>query len=42
LIENEFVLKVDDILLRRTKLGLKFDAEQKHHLDSWLKNNIPT
>lgn len=37
LIKNEFVLKVDDILLRRTKLGLRFSKEQRDVLDAWLK-----
>lgn len=37
LIENEFVLKVDDILLRRTKLGLRFNQAEKDALDAWLK-----
>ena len=37
LIENEFVLKVDDILLRRTKLGLKFNQTEKEALGTWLK-----
>ena len=38
LIENEFVLKVDDILLRRTKLGLRFSQAEKDALDAWLKS----
>ena len=36
LIENEFVLKVDDILLRRTKLGMKFNKAERDALDKWL------
>ncbi|MEH6457614.1 MAG: glycerol-3-phosphate dehydrogenase [Cocleimonas sp.] len=37
LIENEFAIHVDDILLRRSKLGLRFNQEQKNALDAWLK-----
>ena len=40
LIENEFALKVDDILLRRTKLGLRFSQNEKNALEKWLKNHF--
>ena len=36
LIANEFALHVDDILLRRTKLGLKFTSAEKEALNTWL------
>lgn len=38
LIKNEFALKVDDILLRRTKLGLKFKPKERKALETWLNN----
>ena len=38
LIENEFVLKLDDILLRRTKLGLHFSETERKRLEKWLNN----
>jgi len=37
LIENEFALKAEDILLRRTKLGLKFNKSEKDKLNAWMK-----
>lgn len=36
LIKNEFAYHAEDILLRRTKLGLVFDQEQKEVLNQWL------
>ncbi len=38
-IENEFAIKAEDILLRRTKLGLRFSEEEKEHLQQWMENN---
>ncbi len=38
-IENEFAIKADDILLRRTKLGLRFSLEEKEALQKWMINN---
>ncbi len=40
LIENEFAMKVDDILLRRTKLGLRYSETEKKGLEKWLKNHF--
>ena len=37
LIQHEWAIEVDDILLRRTKLGLFFNQEQKDKLGNWLK-----
>jgi len=39
LIEHEFAYYVDDLLLRRSKLGLVFNAEQKETLKHWLNFN---
>ena len=36
LIKNEWAIKIDDILYRRTKLGLVFNPEEKEYLSSWL------
>ncbi len=37
LITEEFAATAEDILWRRTKLGLKFSPEQTVHLEAWLK-----
>ena len=37
LIQNEWALESDDILLRRTKLGLFFNQQQKEKLENWLR-----
>ena len=39
LIANEWAVTADDILWRRTKLGLRFDTEAKRRLDAWLSKN---
>jgi glycerol-3-phosphate dehydrogenase len=36
---NEWAVTSDDILWRRTKLGLRVDAESKKRLDAWLSKN---
>ena len=40
LIHHEWARKTDDILLRRTKLGLVFNQDQKDGLDDWLKTYL--
>ena len=40
LLKNEFAKSVDDILWRRTKLGLKFNDSEKNKLEHWLKYKI--
>ena len=42
LISNEWAVTADDILWRRTKLGLRFDSEAKRRLDAWLSKNAAT
>ena len=37
-IENEFAINADDILLRRTKLGLRFSKAEKNNLQQWIEN----
>ena len=37
LVENEFAKTAEDILWRRTKLGLKIDKEAEKKLKSFLK-----
>jgi glycerol-3-phosphate dehydrogenase len=36
LVAEEFARTADDILWRRTKLGLKFDRKQRKALETWL------
>jgi glycerol-3-phosphate dehydrogenase len=40
LIQNEWALSADDILLRRTKLGLVFNEDEKNSLENWLKLHL--
>jgi glycerol-3-phosphate dehydrogenase len=40
LIDNEWAQTSDDILWRRTKLGLRFTAQQSERLDTWLRHNV--
>lgn len=40
LIQHEFARTADDILWRRTKLGLYFNAEQTANLEKWLAKNL--
>jgi glycerol-3-phosphate dehydrogenase len=43
LIEHEFALTAEDILWRRTKLGLRFTKEQQQGLQHWLnQKQVPT
>jgi len=39
LIKHEWALTADDILWRRTKLGLLFSQEEQEHLTQWLKEH---
>jgi glycerol-3-phosphate dehydrogenase len=38
-IEHEWAHEADDILWRRTKAGLKMDADQRHAFTKWLEQN---
>ena len=38
LIEREWAQSAEDILWRRTKLGLRLSADEKAALESWIKN----
>lgn len=40
LIEKEFVYCAEDILWRRTKLGLRLDDAQKNELQNWIANKL--
>ena len=40
LIDTEWARTAEDILWRRTKLGLEFDAKQKAALEAWLAANV--
>ena len=40
LLKNEFANSADDILWRRTKLGLKFNKSQKNKLIKWIETRI--
>ena len=40
LLKNEFANSVDDILWRRTKLGLKFNVTQNNKLKKWIESRI--
>lgn len=43
LIDQEFAMTADDILWRRTKLGLRLNEQQQHHLQQWLDQlNAPS
>ncbi len=44
LVNEEWALTAEDILMRRTRLGLRLSAEQKAQLDDWLASemNAPT
>lgn len=42
LIEQEWALSVEDVLWRRTRLGLLFDAQQKSALDSYIQQKVAT
>ena len=38
LIRREWARNADDVLWRRTKLGLRFSQEQTQHLDNWMQD----
>lgn len=40
LIKHEWALTADDVLWRRTKLGLELSKEEKNKLETWLQNKI--
>ena len=40
LIDNEWAVKVNDILWRRTKLGIRFTDKQTATLEQWMKEHI--
>jgi len=42
LVDNEFARSAEDILWRRTKLGLEMDAKEQAALAQWMSNVIPT
>jgi glycerol-3-phosphate dehydrogenase len=37
LIDNEWARTADDILWRRTKLGLRLTKDERNHLEDWLR-----
>ncbi|MBH1998752.1 MAG: hypothetical protein I8H96_06395, partial [Sphingomonadaceae bacterium] len=37
LVRREWAVRADDILWRRSKLGLRLDAEQVEALEQWLE-----
>lgn len=39
LMEHEWAVEADDVLWRRTKLGLQFDAQDTERLQLWMKSN---
>ncbi len=41
LIQTEWALTTEDILWRRTKLGLYFTKQQQQTLEKWLNSNLP-
>ena len=41
LITHEWAQTAEDILWRRTKLGLNFNKRETKHLQSWLELNTP-
>ena len=41
LMDKEFARTADDVLWRRTKLGLQFDADEQRKLDRWMSSNRP-
>jgi glycerol-3-phosphate dehydrogenase len=41
LIANEWAMTADDILWRRTKLGLRLTADERHRLAEWLRMHGP-
>ncbi|MEM7426865.1 MAG: glycerol-3-phosphate dehydrogenase [Pseudomonadota bacterium] len=41
LMENEWARTAEDVLWRRTKLGLRLTADEAERLDGWMKENRP-
>jgi glycerol-3-phosphate dehydrogenase len=41
LIDKEWARTADDILWRRTKLGLRLTDEERHRLQEWLRTHGP-
>jgi glycerol-3-phosphate dehydrogenase len=42
LVGQEWARELDDVIWRRSKLGLRLSAAQKQHLDAWLKTQAAT
>lgn len=42
LVKNEWARSADDILWRRTKLGLRMGEAERSHLSDWLAARVPT
>ena len=40
LVRDEWAHELDDILWRRSKLGLRLDAAQRAHLEDWLRTRV--
>jgi glycerol-3-phosphate dehydrogenase len=41
LIDNEWAMTADDILWRRTKLGLRLTEDERNCLEDWLRIHGP-
>ena len=41
LIRREFARRAEDVLWRRSKLGLRLSEEEIKTLESWMKTNVP-
>jgi glycerol-3-phosphate dehydrogenase len=39
LVDKEWAMTADDILWRRTKLGLRLTADERHRLEVWLRTH---
>jgi glycerol-3-phosphate dehydrogenase len=39
LVENEWAMTADDILWRRTKLGLRLTGDERGRLEDWLRTH---
>jgi glycerol-3-phosphate dehydrogenase len=42
LVNNEWAMTADDILWRRTKLGLRLNEQERRHLSDWLSARTPS
>jgi glycerol-3-phosphate dehydrogenase len=41
LVDNEWARTADDVIWRRSKLGLRLSAQEIGHLDDWMRRNAP-